>query len=179
MLEEFPNSSKIQTPSQLGIAATRRQLTVPWTTVEMSSGFSTRKMRRGAARSSSSAVPRTTAQRSTSRSSQSAVPRTTARTSTLSAEQRRLREVAACLPVWYSYGDEQPVRLLHPRVTTLREEYQPATTASSPVQHDDNASSSLILPEVPTSTCRSSGQPFTGPLHQKIMVTSCLRTQKS
>ena len=29
-----------------------------------------------------------------------------------------------------------------------------------------SVSSSLILPEVPTSTCRSSGQPFNGPLHQ-------------
>ena len=132
----------------------------------MSTGFSTSKMRRGAARSSSSAVPRTTAQGSTSRGSQSAVPRTTARKSSLSAEQRRLREVAACLPVWYSYGDEQPVRLLHPRVTTLREEYEPATTASSPVQPEDNASSSIILPEVPTSACKQSERSPTGPLHQ-------------
>ena len=100
----------------------------------MLTGFSTRKMRQGAARSSSSTVPRTTAQRSTSRSSQSTVPRTTARTSTLSAEQQRLREVAACLPMWYSYGNEHPVHLLHSRVTTLREEYQPVNTASSQVQ---------------------------------------------
>ena len=133
----------------------------------MSTGFSTRKMRRGAARSSSSTVPRTTAQRSTSRSSQSTVPRTTARTSTLSAEQQRLREVAACLPMWYTYGNKHPVHLLHPRVTALREEYQPPNNASSPGQSDDNASSSSFLPEVPTSTCRSSEQPLTGPLHQR------------
>ena len=133
----------------------------------MSTGFSTRKMRRGAARSSSSAVPRTTAQRSTSRSSHSAVPRTpTARTSTLSAEQQRLRVVAACLPMWYSYGNEQLVHLLHPRVTTLQEENQPATTGSSPVRLNDKASSSPILPEVSTSACKPSEQPFTGPLHQ-------------
>ena len=85
-------------------AATSLQLTVAWTTVEMSTGFSTRKMWRGAARSSSSTVPRTTVQRSTLRSSQSTVPRTTARTSTLSAEQQLLRKVAACLPMWYLYG---------------------------------------------------------------------------
>ena len=114
MLEEFPNSSKkIQTPLQFGTAATSLQLTVTWTTVEMSTGFSTCKMRQGAARISSSAVPPTTAQRSTSRSSHSTVPWTTARTSSLSAEQQRLREVGACLPVWYSYGNEQPVHLLH------------------------------------------------------------------
>ena len=47
----------------------------------MSTGFSTRKMRQGAARSSSSTVPRTTVQRSTSRSSESTVPQTTTRTS--------------------------------------------------------------------------------------------------
>ena len=134
----------------------------------MSTGFSTRKMRRGAARSSSSAVPRTTAQRSTSRGSQSAVPRTTAGKSSLSAEQRRLREVAACLPVWYSYGDEQPVRLLHPRVTTLREEREPVITASSPVLQDDNASSSAILSEVSTSACKQSERLTVGPLHQNI-----------
>ena len=161
MLEEFPNSSKNRNTFAAWIRCDQ-------STTKMSTGFSTRKMRRGTARSLSSAVPRTTAQRSTLRSSQSAVPRTTARTSTLSAEQRRLREVAACLPVWYSYGNEQPVRLLHPRVTTLREECQPATTASSPAQHDDNASSSSILLEMPTSTCRSSEQPLTGTLHQKM-----------
>ena len=98
---------------------------VPWTTVKMSTGFSTRKMRRGATKSSSSTVPWTTPQLSTSRSSQPAVPRTNARTLTLSAEQQRLREVVACLPGWYSYGNKYPVYLLHPRVTTLREEYQP------------------------------------------------------
>ena len=107
---------KIQTPSQLRTAAISLQLRVPWTTIEMSTVFSTRKMRRGAARSSSSAVPQitaqrsssrssqsavpqTNAQRSTSRSSQSAVPQTIARTSTLSAEQQQLREVADCLPM--------------------------------------------------------------------------------
>ena len=177
MLEEFPNSSKIQTPSQLGIAATSQLLTVPWTTVKMSTGFSTRKMRRGAARSSSSAVPRTTAQRSTSRSSQSTVPRTTVRTSTLSAEQQRLREVAACLPMWYSYGNEHPVQLLHPRVTTLREEHRPESNASSPGHSDDNASSSTFLPKVPSSTRRLSVPPSTGPLHQNtielLVHTSC------
>ena len=92
---------------------------VPWTTVEMSTGFSTRKMRRGATRSSSSTVPRTTA-----------------RASTLSAKQQRLREVAACLPMWYSYGNEHPVHLLHPRMTALREECQPVSKASSPGQSD-------------------------------------------
>ena len=153
---------------QLGTAAISLQLTVPWTTVEMLTGSSTRKMWRGAARSSSSTVPRTTAQRSTSKGSQSTVPRTTPRTSTLSAEQQRLREVTACLPMWYSYGNEHPVHLLHPRVTALREEYQPANNVSLPGQFDDNASSSSFLPEVPTSTCRSSEQPFNGPLHQSL-----------
>ena len=137
----------------------------------MSTGFSTRKMRRGAARSSSSAVPRTTAQRSTSRGSQSAVPRTTAGKSSLSAEQRRLREVAACLPVWYSYGDEEPVRLLHPRVTTLRKECESTITASSSIQPDDNASSSAILPEVSTSACKQSEWSLTEPLHQTLKET--------
>ena len=124
-------------------------------------------MRQGAARSSSSMVPRTTVQRSTLRSSQSTVPRTTARTSTLSAEQQQLREVAACLPMWYSYGNKHPVHLLHPRVTALQKEYQPANNASSPGQSDDNASSSSFLLKVPTSTCRPCEQPFNGPLHQK------------
>ena len=133
----------------------------------MSTGFSTRKMQRGSARSSSSTVPRTTAQRSDSRNSQSTVPGT-ARTSTLSAEQQRLREVAACLPMWYSYGNENPVHLLYPRVTALPEEYQPANNASPHDQSDDNASSSSFLPKVPTSTCRSSEQPLTGPLHQTV-----------
>ena len=156
---------------QLGTAVASLQQTVPWT------GFSTRKMRRGAARSSPSAVPRTTAQKSTSRSSQSVVPQTTARTSTLSAEQQRLREVAACLPMWFSYGEEQPVHLLHPRVTILREEYPPATTASSPVRLDDNASSSPILREVSTSACEPSEQPLPGPLHQKLTRRSRVRIQ--
>ena len=111
-------------------------------------------------------VHRTTAQRSTLRSSQSTVPQTTARMSTLSAEQQRLREVAACLPLWYSYGNEHPVHLLHTRVTALREEYQPANNTSSPGQSNDNPSSSSFLPEVPTSTCRPCEQPFNGPLHQ-------------
>ena len=132
----------------------------------MSTGFSTRKLRRGAARSSSWTVPRTTVQRSTSRKSQSTVPRTTAWMSTLSAEQQQLREIAACLPMWYSYGNEHPVHLLHPRVTALQEECQPTNNASSPGQSDDNPSSSSFLPEVPTSTCRPSEQPCNGPLHQ-------------
>ena len=121
-------------------------------------------MRRKAARSPPSPVPWT--QMSTLRSSQSAVPRTTTRMSTRSTEQQRLREAAACLPMWYWYGNEHPVHLLYPRVTALREEYQPANNASLPGQSDDNASLSLFLPEVPTSTCRSSEQPLTGPLHQ-------------
>ena len=126
-------------------------------------------MRQGSSRSSSLTVPRTTVQRSTSRSSQSTVPRTTARTSTLSAEQQRLWEVAACLPMWYLYGNEHPVHLLYPGVAALREEYQPANNASSPGQSDDNPSSSSFLPEVPTSTCRPCEQPFNGPLHQNIL----------
>ena len=107
MLEEFPNSSK------------NTNTFAAWNSCHQSTTngtldyhrdvdcFSTRKMWQGIARSSSSAVPQTTAQRSTSRRSQSAVPRTTARTSTLSAEQQRLREVAAYLPTLYSYGNEQ------------------------------------------------------------------------
>ena len=132
----------------------------------MSTGFSTRKMGRRAARSSSSTVPRTTTQRSTSRSSQSTVLQTTARMSTLSAEQQRLREVAACLPMWYSYGNEHPVQLLHLQVVALREEYQPASSAPLPGHSDDNTSLSTFLPEVPSSTCRPSIPPSTWPLKQ-------------
>ena len=141
---------------------------VPWTTIKMSTCFSTRKMRRNAAWSPPSPVPWTTGQMSTSRSSQSAVPRTTARTSTRSTEQQRLREAAACLPMWYSYEEEHPVHLLHPRVTALQEEYQPANNASSPSQPDDNAASSSFRPEVPKLTCRPCVQPSTVALHQNI-----------
>ena len=133
----------------------------------MSTGFSTRKMRRNAARSPQSPVPQTTGQMSTTRSSQSAVPRTTARTSTRSTEQQRLREAAACLPMWYLYEDEHLVHLLHLRVTAIREEYQPAHNASSPSQLDDNASSSSFRPEVLISTCRPCVQPSTRALHQR------------
>ena len=89
---------KLQTQQQLGIVASSLQLTVSWTTVKMSTCFSTRKMRRNAARSPPSTVPRTTVQMSTSRSSQSAVPQTTARTSTRSIKQQQLKEAASCLP---------------------------------------------------------------------------------
>ena len=146
----------------------RLQLTVPWTTVKMSTGFSTWKMRRNAARSLPSTVPQTTGQMSTSRGLQSAVPWTTARTSTRSTEQQRLSEATACLPMWYSYEDEHPVHLLYQRVTALREEYRLANNASSPSQPDNNASSSSFPSKVPISTCRPCVQPSTRALHQNI-----------
>ena len=39
---------------------------------------------------------------------------------------------------------------------------------SSPGQTNHNASSSSFLPKMPTSTCRSSEQPLSGPLHQSM-----------
>ena len=135
-------------------------------------------MQRNAARSRPSSVPRTTGQMSTSRSSQSAVPRTTTRTSTHSTEQQRLRKPAGCLPMWYSYEDEQPVHLLHPRVRALREEYQPVNTASLPSQPDDNASSPSFPPKVSILTCRPCVQPSTGALHQSIMLNTLQHTPR-
>ena len=109
-----------------------------------------------------STVPRTTVQMSTSRSSQSAVPRSTARMSTRSIKQQQLRKAAACLPTVNPYGYGCSVQLLHPRVTSLREEYMPADNATSTGQMDNNNPSPPLLPKVHIDSCRKCVQPSNG-----------------
>ena len=132
----------------------------------MSTAFSTHKMRRGTVRSSPLTVPRTTVQRSTSRSSQSTVPRTTVRTSTHSNKQQQLREASACLPTIGPYGYGRTVQLLHPRVTSLQEEYLPTDNTTSMGPTDSNNPSPSFLLEVHTGSCRKRVQPSPGALHQ-------------
>ena len=141
---------------------------VPWTTINMSTCFSTRQMRRRkATRSLPSMVLQTTVQRLTSRSSQSAVPRTTTKTSTCSIEQQQLRKAAACLPALDLYGYGHSVQLLQPQVTALWEEDRPVDNASSPSRTGDNPSLLSLLPEVPTGSSRKCTH-STEPLHQII-----------
>ena len=143
------------TLQQLGIAARSPSSTVPWTTVKISTCSINKQQQLGMA----------------ARSPQSMVPRTTVRTLTSSINQQQVREAAACLPALDPYGYGHSVRILYPRVTAFREEYRPDENASSSNQTDDNASSSSLLPEVQTGSCRKCVQPLTGALHQRYNIS--------
>ena len=89
-----------------------------------------------------------------------------ARMSICSRSQQQLRVAALHLHALDPYGYRHPVQLLHPQVMALQEEYRPVDNTSSPSQPDNNASSSSLLPVVPTWTCRKCAQPSTGASHQ-------------
>ena len=149
-LKNYKTLLKSNIQQQLGIAARSPQLMVPWTTIKMSTFSTTRQQQLVIA----------------ARSPKSAVPQTTAITSTCSIEQQQLREAAVCLPALDQYGYRHSVKLLHPWVTALREEYRPVDNASSPSRTGGNTSSPSLLPEVHIGSCRKCVQFSTGTSHQ-------------
>ena len=81
--------------------------------------------------------------------------------------QQQLREAALQLPALDPNGYGHSASLLHPRVTALREEYQPEDYASSSGQLNYNASSSPFLPLRQTWKYQPCDQPSSGESHQR------------
>ena len=141
-----------KTQQQPVIAVRSPQLTVPWTTVKMSTCSTTRQQQLGIA----------------IRNPQSGVPRTTTRTSTCSIEQQQLREAAACLPALDPYG----YRIFSSTTSSASDStpggiltgWQRIITESDQRQH--------IISLSPTwsayRSCRKCVQLSTEPLHQTL-----------